>query len=42
MSEDVEATLLSIIEEQGGKDREAARAWLDQLAEDDRYVKDVY
>jgi sulfite reductase (NADPH) flavoprotein alpha-component len=42
MSEDVEASLLSIIETQGGKDRDAARAWLDQLAEDDRYVKDVY
>ena len=42
MSEDVEATLLSIIEKQGGKDRDTARAWLDQLAEDDRYVKDVY
>jgi sulfite reductase alpha subunit-like flavoprotein len=42
MSEDVEEALLGIIAQQGGKDREAARAWLDQLAEEDRYVKDVY
>jgi sulfite reductase (NADPH) flavoprotein alpha-component len=42
MSEDVDAALLSIVEKQGGHDHEAARAWLDQLAEDDRYLKDVY
>jgi sulfite reductase (NADPH) flavoprotein alpha-component len=42
MSEDVEAALLEIITTHQGKGAEAARAYLDDLAEADRYVKDVY
>ena len=42
MSVDVEATLLEIIREQGKKTPTQAEAWLDELKEAGRYVKDVY
>lgn len=42
MSRDVEQTLLQVISEQGGRTREEAQAYLDQLANDNRYLKDVY
>jgi sulfite reductase (NADPH) flavoprotein alpha-component len=42
MSVDVEATLLEIIAEHGGKSAEAAEAYLAALKEAGRYLKDVY
>lgn len=42
MSEDVEKTLLDILVQHDGKSREAAQSYLDDLSEQDRYVKDVY
>jgi sulfite reductase (NADPH) flavoprotein alpha-component len=42
MSVDVENTLLSIIRQQGDKDPGQAEAYLDELKETGRYVKDVY
>lgn len=42
MSEDVETALVDIIAAQGGKTPEAARELLEQMAIDDRYLKDVY
>jgi len=42
MSVDVESTLLEIIREQGKKTPTQAEAWLDELKEAGRYVKDVY
>jgi sulfite reductase (NADPH) flavoprotein alpha-component len=42
MSEDVEQALLEIITAHQGKGANSARAFLDDMAEADRYVKDVY
>lgn len=42
MSEDVDAALAGIIAAHGGKSHEAAQEYLEQMALDDRYVKDVY
>lgn len=42
MSADVEKALLTVISTQSGKDANTAQSYLDQLAEDDRYLKDVY
>jgi sulfite reductase (NADPH) flavoprotein alpha-component len=42
MSVDVETTLRDIIQVQGKKTKEEASAFLDQLAEEGRYLKDVY
>jgi sulfite reductase (NADPH) flavoprotein alpha-component len=42
MSLDVEATLVQIFQQHSGKNKEDARAWLEQLSEEGRYVKDVY
>ena len=42
MSEDVEKTLIDIIVQHLGKSAEAAQAYLADLSEQDRYVKDVY
>jgi sulfite reductase (NADPH) flavoprotein alpha-component len=42
MSIDVEDTLLSIIREEGNKNAAQAEAYLDELKETGRYVKDVY
>jgi sulfite reductase (NADPH) flavoprotein alpha-component len=42
MSEDVENTLLAIIAKYGNKKTNEAIAYLDELKEDGRYVKDVY
>jgi sulfite reductase (NADPH) flavoprotein alpha-component len=42
MSVDVEGTLLDIIRQEGKKTPTQAEAWLDELKEAGRYVKDVY
>jgi sulfite reductase (NADPH) flavoprotein alpha-component len=42
MSIDVEGTLLDIIQQEGKKTAIQAEAWLDELKEAGRYVKDVY
>ncbi|HVS96144.1 MAG TPA: flavodoxin domain-containing protein [Puia sp.] len=42
MSVDVENTLLSIIRQEGNKNAAQAEAFLDELKESGRYVKDVY
>jgi len=42
MSVDVENTLLSIIRQEGNKNSAQAEAYLDELKETGRYVKDVY
>lgn len=42
MSVDVEQALLGIIAKQGNKSPEDAAAWLNELADEGRYVKDVY
>jgi len=42
MSEDVEKTIIEIIEQYGNKTKEEAREYLDQLKEEGRYAKDVY
>jgi len=42
MSVDVEGTLLEIIQQEGKKTPTQAEAWLDELKEAGRYVKDVY
>lgn len=42
MSLDVENSLLQIIQQYGNKTKEEAKEYLDQLAEQDRYLKDVY
>lgn len=42
MSEDVERTLLTIIRQEGNKNAAQAEAYLDELKETGRYVKDVY
>jgi len=42
MARDVQATLLEIARDQGGLDEEGARQWLDELAAQGRYARDVY
>ena len=42
MAKDVEAALLSIIQEHGGKSEEDAKAYLVALRKAKRYQKDVY
>ena len=42
MSEDVEATLLQIIQAQGQHSNEQAVVYLEKLKEEGRYLKDVY
>lgn len=42
MARDVHATLLEIACDHGGLDAEGARQWLDQLAAQGRYARDVY
>ena len=42
MSVDVEKTLLDIVQQEGKKTLTQAEAWLDELKEAGRYVKDVY
>lgn len=42
MSKEVEATLLTIIEEQGKLNKEDAAKYFEQLKDEGRYVKDVY
>lgn len=42
MSVDVEAALVQIIAQHGGKSKEAAEAYVASLKEADRYLKDVY
>jgi sulfite reductase (NADPH) flavoprotein alpha-component len=42
MSKDVENVLLTIIEEEGKKSKEEAKAYLEKLKDENRYEKDVY
>jgi sulfite reductase (NADPH) flavoprotein alpha-component len=42
MSVDVENTLLEIIAEHGGFNKEEAEAYLNSLKDEERYLKDVY
>ena len=42
MAPDVHKALQQIAREQGGMDAEAARAWIRALAQDGRYMRDVY
>ena len=42
MAKDVHQTLLHIAQEQGGLDEAGAKAWLDALAAQGRYARDVY
>lgn len=42
MAKDVHQTLLQIAQQQGGQDKTQAKAWLDQLAAQGRYARDVY
>lgn len=42
MAKDVEETLLTIIEKEGGMDREKAKAYLDEMKKANRYQRDVY
>ena len=42
MAKDVETTLLSIIQAQGNHSESAAMAYLKQLSEENRYLRDVY
>ena len=42
MAPDVEEALLDIIATHGGKSREDAKAYLDSLREQQRYLRDVY
>lgn len=42
MARDVHDTLLKIAREEGGLDDAAARAWLEHLASEGRYARDVY
>jgi sulfite reductase (NADPH) flavoprotein alpha-component len=42
MSLQVENALVEIIAEQGNKSLEESRKYLDQLAKENRYAKDVY
>ena len=42
MAGDVHETLLRVVAEQGGRSREEAEAYVDQLKKDGRYQRDVY
>lgn len=42
MAADVHATLVSIIQQQGGISREAAEAYVGNLKQSKRYQRDVY
>ena len=42
MAKDVDATLRKIVQEQGGKDIEAANEYIEKLKSDKRYKRDVY
>jgi sulfite reductase (NADPH) flavoprotein alpha-component len=42
MAPDVNAALIEVATEHGGRGREAAEAWVRQLADDRRYLRDVY
>jgi sulfite reductase (NADPH) flavoprotein alpha-component len=42
MAPDVHEALLEVAQQHGGLDREAADAWLRQLADERRYLRDVY
>ena len=42
MAKDVDRTLYQIVEEQGGKQREAAENYVQVLKDDRRYQRDVY
>ncbi|PJC84965.1 sulfite reductase subunit alpha [Vibrio sp. HA2012] len=42
MAKDVNDALIAIVEEQGGKNREEAEQFINQLRKDKRYQKDVY
>ena len=42
MAGDVHEALITIAEREGGQSREAAEAWLKQLQDDRRYLRDVY
>jgi sulfite reductase (NADPH) flavoprotein alpha-component len=42
MARDVQQTLLRIAGKEGGLDETGARQWLDDLAAQGRYARDVY
>ncbi len=42
MAADVHETLISLVEEHGGKSREAAEAYVENLKKSKRYQRDVY
>ena len=42
MARDVQSALLEIARDHGGLDEEGARQWLDDLAAQGRYARDVY
>jgi sulfite reductase (NADPH) flavoprotein alpha-component len=42
MAPDVNAALIDIVAEHGGKSREDAESYVRKLADDRRYLRDVY
>jgi sulfite reductase (NADPH) flavoprotein alpha-component len=42
MAPDVHAALVDVVAEHGGLDREAAEAYVRRLADERRYLRDVY
>jgi sulfite reductase (NADPH) flavoprotein alpha-component len=42
MAHDVHAALIDVVATHGGRDREAATAWVDKLLAERRYARDVY
>ena len=42
MAQDVHEALITIGEQEGGKSREEAEAWVKQLKADKQYLRDVY
>ena len=42
MAPDVHAALVDVVERHGGLDRSGAEAWLRGLADERRYLRDVY
>jgi sulfite reductase (NADPH) flavoprotein alpha-component len=42
MAPDVHAALVDVVSAHGGHDREAAEAYVRSLADDGRYLRDVY
>jgi sulfite reductase (NADPH) flavoprotein alpha-component len=42
MAPDVHATLVDVVADHGGLDREAAEAYVRRLADEGRYLRDVY